>query len=110
MSKTLIEARTALHKLSSQFPSPSIYSDLLATISDYFDNQVPLNIENRNLMQRIKVLEATIDRVRKVLPDDVSILTVDVTAKNGMRKGIDCTAWMGAGQCMCQACKVRAHA
>ena len=102
-----------MHKLSSLFPSPSTYSDLLATISDYLDNQVPLNVENRNLLQRVAVLEATVEQIRKSLPDDPSVVIPPVqgkASKNGVRKGIDCTAWMGAGICTCPACKVAQHA
>jgi hypothetical protein len=95
-----------LLKLSSQFPAPSTYADLLATISDYFDNQVPLSVENRNLTQRVAVLEATIEQVRKTLPEDPA----PATPKTGMRRGIDCTAWMGVGRCSCPACKVEQHA
>ena len=95
MSTTLIEARTALHRLSNQFPEPSSYADQLKILSDYFDNQVPLNVENRNLLQRIAVLEASI----KSIPTNT-----------GIRKGIDCTAWIGVGQCTCPACKVGTHA
>jgi len=109
MSTTLIEARTALLKLSSQFPAPSTYADLLATISDYFDNQVPLSVENRNLTQRVAVLEATIEQVRKTLPEDPSVVTLP-PPKTGMRRGIDCTAWMGVGRCSCPACMVAQHA
>lgn len=118
MTTTLNEARTALHRLSAQFPAQSTYADLLATLSDYFDNQVPLNIENRNLVQRVAVLEATIAKVRNVLPEDSSIVTF-VMPKGGDRRPaalerspIDCTAWMGnaAGACMCTACRVRSHA
>jgi hypothetical protein len=96
MSTTLIEARTALHKLSSQFPAPSSYATLLAIVSDYLDNQVPLNVENRNLIQRIAVLEAALGD---------STPTQQPT-KSGVRKGIDCTAWMGAHRCNCPACMV----
>jgi hypothetical protein len=109
MSTTLIEARTALHKLSGQFPAPSTYSDLLATISDYFDNQVPLNVENKTLLQRVKVLEAAIEQARKILPGD-KVFIVPAPSKSGIRKGIDCTAWMGCGKCSCPACKVGVHA
>lgn len=104
MSTTLIEARTALHKLSGQFPAPSTYSDLLATISDYFDNQVPLNVENKTLIQRIKILESAIEQARGILPGDKAIPVP------GIRKGIDCTSWMGCGKCSCPACKVGVHA
>jgi hypothetical protein len=110
MSTTLIEARTALHKLSSQFPAPSSYADLLATISDYLDNQVPLNVENRNLTQRVAVLEATVEHIRKSLPGDPSLTVPPKASKNGVRKGIDCTAWMGAGRCVCPSCAAVAHA
>lgn len=116
MSTTLNEARTAALKLSDHFPAPSTYANTLATISDYLDNQVPLIVENRALTQRIAVLEAVIERVRKALPDDPSIVTISaqVNAAPGLSipRPIDCTAWMGmaAGACECQACRVRANA
>lgn len=99
-----------MHKLSSQFPAPSTYADLLATISDYFDNQVPLNVENRNLLQRVAILEATVEQIRKSLPEGATIPAPVKAAKTGMRKGVDCTAWMGVGRCTCPACKVAQHA
>jgi hypothetical protein len=108
MSTTLIEARTAVLKLSGQFPAPSTYADQLAIISDYFDHQVPLSVENKNLMQRIAVLEAMIEQARKVLPDDVVVPAPK--AKTGSRQGIDCTSWMGCGKCTCPACMVAEHA
>jgi hypothetical protein len=130
MPTTLNEARTALHKLSGQFPAKSTYADQLAVLLDYFDNQVPLNIENRNLTQRITVLEATIAKVRDALPADVASIVGAPPAPNfiiaqgghkdalradlGGRRfaPIDCTAWMGAvaGACSCPSCRVRAHA
>lgn len=125
MTTTLNEARTALHRLSAQFPAQSTYADLLATLSDYFDNQVPLNIENRNLTQRIAVLEATIAKVRDALPEDTAAIANFVFTTPSKdpdlgnrrltvveRAPIDCTAWMGnaAGACMCTACRVRSHA
>lgn len=100
MPTTLIKARTAVIKLSGQFPSPSSYADLLAIVSDYLDNQVPLNVENRNLMQRIAVLEAALD-IKNAAPP---------APKPGVRKGIDCTAWIGTGRCTCPACAVAVHA
>ena len=102
MSTTLIEARTALHKLSLQFPAPSSYADHLSILSDYFDNQVPLSIENKSLLQRVAVLEAMISHVRNVIPME--------TVKTGARKGVECTAWMGCGKCECPACRVSEHA
>lgn len=107
MMTTLIEARTALHKLSSQFPAPSSYADQLAIVSDYLDNQVPLSIENRNLLQRIAVLEATIEQFQKI---DTSHTKPIQATHTGVRKGIDCTAWMGDGRCTCPVCKVGVHA
>jgi hypothetical protein len=94
-----------LHKLSAQFPAPSSYADQLAILSDYFDNQVPLSVENRSLLQRIAVLEASIERFRKT-----ETITPIKVPNTGIRRGIDCTSWMGDGRCTCPACKVGAHA
>lgn len=88
-----------MHKLSLKFPALSSYADQLAILSDYFDNQVPLSIENKNLQRRVAALEAAIAQVQ-----------ITPQAKTGVRKGVDCTAWMGSDRCMCPACKVGEHA
>lgn len=110
MSTTLNEARTMLIRLSAQFPAPSSYATQLASIADYLDKQIPLNVENQSLRQRIKVLEAHIDGVRKALPEDPAIVTVKVSETT--RSSVECTSWMGriAGPCKCIACRVREHA
>lgn len=64
---TLTEARRALLKLVDAFPAQSTYATQLAVLSDYFDNQVPLNIENQNLLARVAVAEAFRQRVSELL-------------------------------------------
>lgn len=108
MTTTLTEARTALIKLSSQFPAPSTYATLLSQLSDYFDNQVPLNVENRALTQRIAILESTLSKIREALPGEVA--TLARIPPDIPRKPIECTSWMGLPGCACMACRVRQHA
>lgn len=110
---TLTRARTAAIKLSNQLPVPSTYADHLAVISDYLDNQVPLSVENKSLIQRIAVLESAIEGLQKELPQDPASQANRVISRvAGRRRPIDCVAWMGpaAGACECPACAVRAHA
>ena len=78
MNTTLTQARTALLKLVNSVPAQSTYADHLAVLSDYFDNQVPLNIENNNLAQRVAVAEGFVKRVRELLGDTDIVKTSGV--------------------------------
>lgn len=50
---TLLDARKALLALVNTLPSPSTYADHAAVVADYLDNQIPLNIENKNLRAQL---------------------------------------------------------
>lgn len=100
MTTTLNEARAVLIKLQNQFPAPSTYATQLAILSDYFDNQIPLLVENKSLHQRIQMLESIVDGVRKVIPSDPPAVPAMVPKKSD---GIKCTRYVEPG-CQCTVC------
>lgn len=77
MTTTLPDARKALHALvrAAGATNPT-YAPFFTVLLDYLDNQVSLNIENNNLMQRLARAEGFVTKVR-----DMSALHVGQMAK-----------------------------
>lgn len=91
---TLTEARRAALKLSESLPEGSTYAAQLATLSDYLDNQVPLNIENSNLLQRLAVAEGFVAEVHK--QSGRMVATMSAASSESCVKAL--------GYCRCPAC------
>lgn len=120
---TLTEARTTLLQLVNTLPPNSTYAARLAVLSDYFDNQVPLNIENMNLTQRLTRAEAFIEHLRPTWSKDAEELYAKMRAavpptyplRPYVREAGDAAACIAhilnvPGLCACNACRVRASA
>lgn len=112
---TLLEARAALLRINPLCLSPANRADA-ATLADYLDNMVPLNVENNNLMQRLALAEGFVATIRDQAVMAAARIIKPVVLPTGkpalaMDAAPSCTSgWYKGHTCDCIVCRVRANA
>lgn len=118
MNITLADARYALlGVINGNTPINVRTNDVLKGVLSYLDAQVPLNVENEDLKQRLARAEAFINETYRQasalvqeLPRTAHLQFVGRAERvQQENQSLNCIAHISTGGCFCPACRVRNH-
>lgn len=115
---TLLEARKALLKVTSSAKEHGfgpMGRASIAAVADYLENQIPLNVENQNLRERLARAEGAILNIHALTFVEKLVIdakrnppTVNPTPAPQQESCV--SGWYKDAKCECIACRVRANA